>query len=239
MNENELINLLNQITTEVMRRVQQVQPQDLSVPQAEPAQKSCTVVLVPSLVPFQDKAVKELIAAYGNSLLFVAFGDAFQVDRQRVIRADEESRDRILQLVSDSINVVLLAPTLELIGRIADAQDEDFLTYLFVRAQLWGKKVSVFLDFDLPQFRKSRFQESISDKLKALTELGIPLVCYRKEAVQDPNGNSRMLITEQDVLDAYHAGRRQISCRIDSIITPLARDKANELGVAFTSGEVF
>ena len=169
MNENELINLLNQITTEVMRRVQQVQPQELSVPQAEPAQKPCTVVLVPSLVPFQDKAVKELVTAYGNSLLFVAFGDAFQVDRQRVIRADEESRDRILQLVSDSINVV----------------------------------------------------------------------CYRKEAVQDPNGNSRMLITEQDVLDAYHAGRRQIACRIDSIITPLARDKANELGVAFTSGEVF
>ena len=155
-----------------------------------------------------------------------------------MIRAEEESRDTILQMLMDSINVVLLAPTLELIGKIADAQDEDFLTYLFVRAQLWGKKVSVFLDFDLPQFRKSQFQESISDKLKSLTELGIPLVCYRKDAVADPNGNTRTLITERDVIDAYQAGRRKIACRIDSIITPLARDKAGELGVEFTSGEV-
>jgi len=239
MNEKELINLLNQITAEVLRRTQSVQPLDVPAPPAQPAQKPCTVVLVPSLVPYQDKALKELITRYGGSLVFVAFSEHFQADRQRVIRADQESRDTILRMLTDAINVVLLAPSLEVIGKIADAQDDDFLTYLFVRAQLWDKKVSVFLDFDLPRFKKSKFQESISDRLKALTDLGVPLVCYRKEAVADPNGNTRTLITERDVIDAYNAGRRQIACRIDSIITPLARDKAGELGVEFTSGEVF
>ena len=151
MNENELINLLNQITAEVLRRVQNVQAEDSFVPQQTQAlQKPCTVVLVPALVPFQDKAIKELVTSYVNSLVFVAFSDQFQADRQRVIRADQESRDTILHLLTDSINVVLLAPPLDLIGKIAEAKDEDFLTYLFVRAQLWGKKVSVFLDFDLP-----------------------------------------------------------------------------------------
>ena len=239
MNEQELINLLNQITAEVLRRTQSVQPVDIRVPQTQPAQKPCTVVLVPSLVPYLDKAVKELITSYGASLVFVAFSEHFQADRQRVIYADQESRDTILGMLTDAINVVLLAPSLELIGKIADAADDDFLTYLFVRAQLWGKKVSIYLDFDLPRFKKSKFQESISDRLKALTDLGVPLVCYRREAVADPNGNSRTLITERDVIDAYNAGKRQIACRIDSIITPLAKDKAGELGVSFTSGEVF
>ena len=140
------------------------------MPQAQPAQKPCTVVLVPSLVPYQDKAIKELITSYGGSLVFVAFNEHFQADRQRVIRADQESRDTILQMLTDAINVVLLAPPLEAIGKIADADDSDFLTYLFVRAQLWGKKVSVFLDFDLPRFKKNKFQESISDRLKAERE---------------------------------------------------------------------
>lgn len=239
MNEKELINLLNQITAEVLRRTQSVQPVSIPAPEVHPAQKPCTVVLVPSLVPYQDKAIKELVTSYGASLVFVAFTEHFQADRQRVVRADQESRDTILQMLTNAINVVLLAPSLEVIGKIADAQDDDFLTYLFVRAQLWGKKVSVFLDFDLPRFKKSKFQESVSDRLKALTDLGVPLVCYRKEAVADPNGNTRTLITERDVIDAYNEGKRQIACRIDSIITPLARDKAGELGVAFTSGEVF
>ena len=39
------------------------------------------------------------------------------------------------------------------------------------------------------------------------------------------------LITEVEVIDAYNAGRKTISSENDAIITPLARDKANELKI--------
>ena len=238
MSESELLTLLNQITAEVLRRVQSLQTKDAPPAMACAPQQPCTVVLVPSLVPFRDKAIKELIAGYGNSLVFVAFDDHFQADRQRVIRASQEDREKILEMTSAAINVVLLAPPMDLIARIAEGRDEAFLEYLFVRAQLWGKRVSVYLDFDLPKFRRSQFQESISDRLEALTSLGVPLVCYRREAAAEASVG-RALITEDDVREAYNSGRRQLACRIDSIITPLARDTARELGVEFTSQEVF
>ena len=44
---------------------------------------------------------------------------------------------------------------------------------------------------------------------------------------------------EAEELTGFALEAQQIACRIDSIITPLAKDKAGELGVEFTSGEVF
>ena len=242
MNETELQNLLNQAAAEVQRRIGTGRTTDgpqMQAPFAAAAPpKTGTVVLVPSLVPFQEEAVKELTDAYGTDLLFVTFDGQFQADRQRVIAAEKESRSRILGMIEDCSRVVLLAPPMSVMRRIAEAEDEDFLTYLFLRAHLWGKQVCIYLDFELPFFRRSKTQESISERLEALKGLGFPLVYYR-EAGPAEGDSSRMLITEQDVTDAYNSGRKQISCGADAIITPLARDRAGELGVEFNTGEVF
>lgn len=237
MNENEFNNLLDQITAEVLRRLGSVVSPEQLEAKLHP-ERPRAVVLVPGLVPFAEKAMAELQANYGEQMLFVTFTDTFAADRQRIIRATHDNRDQLMEQVAAASDVVMLAPALHLLGDLAESRDKHFAAYLFLRAQLWGKRVSVFLDFDLPNRRRSDLQNTILDKVEVLEESGIPVVSYRKEHTVS-GGKERGLITEDDVVEAYRAGRRQILCAYGSIITPLAKDKASELGMEIREQEVF
>ena len=240
MMETQFNELLDRITAEVLRRAAEAEAAGaLSLTAAEaPSDDACTVVLVPSVVPYKKRALEALSESFGAGLIFVSFDGTFHAEGRQVIVADESSRGRILEAVEESINVVLLSPTLSLIRNIAAAEDGDFLTYLFIRAQLWGKKVSMYLDFELPHFRKARYGEKVSDALEALKALDVPVVYYLEDEPSEPEAG-RSLITETDVLEGWRAGRKEIACRADAIVTPLAKDKAAELGLVIRkAGEV-
>lgn len=232
--EKDFNTLLAEITKEVLRRAAAELPltslNDIFPPE-KPDEN--TVVLVPSLVPFREKAMERLIGKFGRNLAFVSFGEPFRADGYRVIIAGNENREEIMELLESTINLVLLAPPLQVIRRIAAADDGDFLTWLFIRGRLWGKKTSIYLDFTPPLHRKAPYEERMVETLEALSALNVPLENYLEE-VPEASAEERTLVTEEDVLEVSQAGKKEIAVSSGGIVTPLARDRAKELGISIT-----
>ena len=241
MNETELKTILDKATDKVLRGIQHAQESRIAEENFSGTQTE-TVVLVPSAVPFKEKAFAQLRTGYGRDFVLVAFDPHFSADGQCVLYAEDGNKESILALTSGAEHVILLAPSLALIGRIAEGRDEDFLEYLFLRARLWEKNVSVFLDFDLPSYRRNRYGDMVLERLDALQHLGIPCVCYRTDQdIRDiaDEAEARDLITEREVMEDHEAGKSRVICRSDAIITPLAREKAMDLGIEIVRQEVF
>ena len=240
MNEAELKSILDKATEKVLRGIQNAQA-DRFVAEHEPAGTPGTVVLVPSVVPLKERAFAQILEGYGKDLVFVAFDAGFSAEGMHVLYADTANRDEILSILAGANNVILLAPTLSLIGKITEGSDEGFPEYLFLRARLWEKNASMFLDFELPPYKRGRFGDMVSDRLDALQHLGIPCVCYRTQNVvreMMEESETRDLITEREVMDDFKAGKSSVICRADAIITPLAREKAGDLGMEIVRQEV-
>ena len=240
MNETELKNILDQATAKVLRNLPNAQGVLLTAEEAN-STDAVTVVLVPSIVPFKEKAFAQLKEAYGSGLVYVAFDARFTAAGQRVLPVKADHEETILSMVEGATNVILLAPTLGTIGNITEGSDEGLLEYLFLRARLWEKNVAVFVDFDLPNHKRGKFGDIVSARLDALRHLEIPAVNYRTEAFvkeMTETVETRDLITEREVMEDYAAGRGRVICRADAIITPLAWEKAGDLGITIERREV-
>lgn len=234
MMEKDFNALLTEITKEVLKRAAAELPLASlnEIFQPEKPDEN-TVVLVPSLVPFREKAMERLTGQFGRNLAFISFGEPFRADGYRVIISGNENREEIMELLESTVNLVLLAPPLQVIRRIADADDGDFLTWLFIRGRLWGKKTSIFLDFVPPVHRKAPYEERMVESLEALSALNVPLEYYLEE-IPETSAEEQALVTEEDVLAASRAGKKEIAVSFGGIVTPLARDRAKELGITIS-----
>ena len=145
--------------------------------------------------------------------------DATKREQQQSLLASLKFYDR----------VVLAMPTLQMLGRIANGEDTGFAEQLILRAILLDKKVTVLLDYVPPKFRRGTFFEGVVGSVTALKDMGVEVVSLTQKLKPAETGFA--LVTEQEVLDAYQFRDRTVKCAKGALITPLARDKANELGV--------
>lgn len=145
--------------------------------------------------------------------------DATKREQQQSLLASLKFYDR----------VVLAMPTLQMLGRIANGEDTGFAEQLILRAILLDKKVTVLLDYTPPKFRRGTFFEGVVGSVTALKDMGVEVVSLTQQLKPAQTGFA--LVTEQEVLDAYQFRDRTVKCAKGAVITPLARDKANELGV--------
>ena len=102
---------------------------------------------------------------------------------------------------------------------------------------LWGKQTAVFLDFEVPGLGKALSGTPLSDALAALNRAGVAWISYRKNPTASA-GKAAMLVTEADVSRAFHTGQTELALQAGAIVTPLAKDAANELGVRLKAPEV-
>ena len=145
--------------------------------------------------------------------------DATKREQQQSLLASLKFYDRVM----------LAMPTLQMLGRIANGEDTGFAEQLILRAILLDKKVTVLLDYTPPKFRRGTFFEGVVGSVTALKDMGVEVVSLTQQLKPAQTGFA--LVTEQEVLDAYQFRDRTVKCAKGAVITPLARDKANELGV--------
>lgn len=197
-----------------------------------------TLVIVPGSVPFRKKAVECLYQEYGTDMAFLTADDQFDLEYSTVFRAGEMTKNEWLDLCEKTKQVVLLAPSLELLSRIAGGDDRELPEYLFLHAALWNKDVSIYLDF-LPE---KVYGSQMQRMLQSFRFRGIPIHCYCRKNIENavPGGEkaglrnrAEFLITETDIVEVFQKGRNRFICEPGSIVTPLARDKAKELGITF------
>jgi hypothetical protein len=213
--------IIDRIVAEVIYRLKEAEPKEV-IPEN-------TVVLVTSFIPSFTKADRLIRERFGEDITYIDFcGYAFPSALERVVSAEEKGTDAVLALVNGAANVALLTPRLKLIESIADGDDENFVGFLTIRSLLWGRRVSVVLDFEPPAFKRNTFFEKVADIVEVLEGIGIDVISY--DCSYEPS-EVRSLITEADVVEEWKKGRGEVLSAAGGIITPSARDKARELGV--------
>ncbi len=225
LNGVNMAELVEKITAEVMGRIKYEKQTDENV--------QGTVALFTSFVPSKKACGKVLKEHFGagidcamfNGIEFAVPG-CFQFKIENVL-----DRSELMQKLAGAADVVLVTPRLNLLYALAAGNDEGFVEQAILRPLLWGRRVSILLDFDPPKFRRATFFEKVVDSLDILTNMGVRILSYRPSS-EDVGIERKSLVTETDIMDAVSSGSMRVICEKDAIITPLARDKAAELGVA-------
>ncbi len=214
MTREQLHKLIEQIVEEVVRRIQTEErrrqhPEDV-------------MVLLGGMAAYPEALQSKLREHYGEGYTLLDFDGDNRVNGQPVQSAATLGSAQVLQRISAAKTVILAAPTVSLLQRIAEGDDSRQLSHLVIRSILWKKDVQLYLDFDPPRFKRNSFMEGVTDALDTLRGMQVKIVPYfSREERAEPY---RQLLTEADVLDAVARGDRTVFCKVGAIVTPSARD---------------
>ena len=182
------------------------------------------LVLVPS-----DLADSSIVRRYLESLP----GD-LNLTRQLIAVNHDQLPGSSQPDLSGFGEIICLLPPLYALAKTIAGDDSDFCANILIRAAMIGKPVRILINADFcsisgPQ-KRGRFFDNIRSLLDDITAIGFT-VGYLGDRTEVPQSSdlNDLLVTEKLVVDQYRAGCRQIRINSQSIITPLARDKAAEL----------
>lgn len=140
-----------------------------------------------------------------------------------------QDKHAIVSALADFEGIVLVTPPLSLLYAIAEADDSTFAATLCIRPLLWGKAVTVLLDFDTPKHMRGTALADIAENIDALEKMGIGITALERK---NKKIQTKELVTEQDVKDACKTGTMRIKIAPGAIITQLAQDTAKECSVS-------
>ena len=225
MNEFDLKDLVAKIAQEVMNRIEYETMEDENV--------EGTVAIFTTFVP-SKKACAEALKEHFGVGIDAALLEGTEFDLPGFFPfpvEDEDDQQALMEKLAGTENVVLVTPKLSLLYRLADGDDSGFVEQTVLRPLLWGRNVSILLDFKTPKFKRATFFAKVVDALDVLTNMGVRILSYNPASAQEET-ELLTLVTETQILDAAKAGATSVLCTRDAIVTPLARDKASELGIA-------
>lgn len=225
MEEFDLKDLVAKIAKEVMNRIEYADMEDENV--------EGTVAIFTTFVPSKKACAEALKENFGVGIDVALVGDT-EFDMPGFFPSkieDEDDMQELMEKLAGTENVVLVTPKLSLLYRLADGDDSGFVEQTVLRPLLWGRNVSILLDFKTPKFKRATFFAKVVDAIDILTNMGVRILSYNPASVKEEEARIS-LVTETQILDAAAAGKTSVLCERDAIITPLAKDKAAELGIS-------
>ncbi len=165
----------------------------------------------------------------------------FYGDRARLVFGQNGASDDTL--VEDAQNVQYVLPRLSL-GRMADlAQGRagDDTGEELLRLLLSGKKIQVFsMEYrDHEATAPKALIQVYKDHEATLATFGITRLGQDDKApAASFEAPAKKLVTEKDVMDAHGRGMTRLILGRDALITPLARETAQELNMGLVGREV-
>lgn len=204
-----------------MYRLREMEPEDENV--------SGTVAIVSSYVPSPKTALEFMDVNFGDEVKYITFGTEFSAGIRHSLNGDETPQSQILGMIAETANLVVVTPKIQMLSKIAEGDDSGFIEHLIMRALLWGRKVTLLLDFTPPRFRRNTFYEKVVTVIETLRDMGITVRSYNVKEEDDDKGLS--LVTEREIEEAFGNKKTSVKTKAGAIITPLARDKARELDI--------
>ncbi len=204
--------LIRRVTEEILSGQTQMQSGSLAV--------LCGIV-------FDPQGVREFLA---DKNVTYALPDDMPplVEGCKALKLEADKRE-ILEGLADFEEVVLVTPPLSLLAAIAAADDTSLTASLIIRPLLWGKAVTVLLDFETPKYMRGTALAVIADNINALEKMGVIVKTLARKNIKK---QGKALVTEQDVKDAYKDGSMKVKMEPGAIVTQLAQDTAKECGVS-------
>lgn len=138
-------------------------------------------------------------------------------------------RTELLEQLNDFKEIVLVTPSLSLLNAIAAGDDSTFIAAIMIRSLLWGKNVTILLDFETPKYLRGTIVGLVAENINALEKMGIKFDTLDRKASLEIQAKN--LVSERDVTDAIRDGSMKVKAAPGAIITQLAQDTALEHGV--------
>jgi len=261
MAEYNLENLIQAVTEAVMRRLgePEASPSDRLEATAGPSGQSLSfVVLVPLPTPVLDplaRAVGSLIRGGGRVKALVHRGVREEAARQGLLdRLGPDVRDlddgeasRMLGELSAGDVIVIGSLGFELARGILDLRDSDPAVRIITQGLLRGHRVVAAADdLTAPEGMESAVASRAGQVLRELEGLGVRLLpldgleIMAEEITALERTGSRAfggLVTEADVEAFAAGGGSRVDLPARTIVTPLALNRAAELGVELKKGD--
>lgn len=224
IDEAQIREIIRRVTERVLDRLM---AEGLFLPEQNGA-----LVLVSNFIPEPALLNKYLKSRFTTGVTCAALEPNARLDPEfdAVFAARVDEQQRLFSTLKFYEHIVLAMPSMQLLNRIAIGDDSGFTEQLVLRAILMRKKVTVVLDYQPPKFKRGTFFEGVVNSITALKDMGAEIVSLTP--VLRSADLVCELVTEDTILWAYLCGDRSIQCTKGTIVTPLAKDKANELGIA-------
>jgi hypothetical protein len=223
VDEAKLKDIIRRVTERVLERLM---AEGIFLPEQNGA-----LVVVPNFIPEIASLNEYLKKRFPSGVTCALFDPSVAMDPSFCCAdaSGEEQQRRLLSSLKFYEHIVLAMPSLQLLERVASGEDSGAAEQLILRSILLGKKVTLLLDYTPPKFKRGTFFEKMADSISALTDMGVEIVSIVPKLRPAETGCE--LVTEDEVAEAFRYGERTIRCAKGAVVTPLARDKANELGV--------
>ncbi len=218
MDSNQLQNIISDITKSII-------DQSGAAAETTSATRPDTLVFLTCPIASPQKTFSLIKEKFGPDTEYVVFDDKLAYGGVREVRASAVGASELLEKTASAAHVVLLAPKISALQKLAAGNDAELAEQLLLKAVLWGADVDVWLDFKPMKFKRNTFFERVLDALDALTDMGVTLTTY--DCLPETRHTEPLtLVTERDVLDAAAKGARDLVCAAAAVVTPAAIDRA-------------
>ncbi len=190
-----------------------------------------TLILIPDYVSDENILLKVLKEDKQNKAIAIAkpLNSSAANDVNIIDVNDENNQDMLMRGLAQCMEYIIVTPGPGFLKRASQFDDRCFFCHLTFRAMAGGKKVSIFTDINKEVIRKKAF-EDIGTALESLEDMGAELI-YADSQVSEEQSRKSGLLTEKDIIDAYHNNNNEIRVNIGCIVTPLAYDTARDKNI--------
>lgn len=239
-NSTELELLVKRITAQVVDKLMKSQQDSLSkILDVHMPESKYMLVLIPEFIVDLQAYVDYLDERYPNYERVYGISGSFNIpdlkQASEIINiSDESSRQKLLGMMNKFDAAFVLSPGIMQLKAIADGDDTGFIEKIIMYHILHSRHAGVIIDYDVRSMPSNILADKLGKLLGSLKSMGLSVETAGGQPVQDVTKVSkkgRRLIAEKDIDEMHRNGIKTINAGSESIITPLAKDRASELNM--------
>ena len=230
---------IRRLVMEATAKVTNATPQPPPVPSPQPeVRRVGTLVLLPPYTVFPREAFLQRFIGTGQVIL-AGFGVRSSTNFPYWNLETSDGVSRLLDSLESFGAIYLYAPGFSMMAQLAAREDTDPLARILLQRLLSGKEAGICFEHDpvsLPPGLKTHLEAAIAP----LKSLGFSILCVScggapiqgiAETAAKSKDGSKTVLLEEDILTLHQQGRTSLQVGAGAILTPLAADKARELGI--------
>gem|GEM_PF-7034809 len=144
--------------------------------------------------------------------------------------APETPPEQLLPELSLYHSLLLLSPPTQVLERLTRGEAADSLETLILDFILKQKNCALVLDYDIRALPPGQFRLRLNKLLDDAADMGFQIIRL-SDALIDRDDEAIGLLTAELVDDFHRRGERVITLGEDTIVTPYAAERAQELGI--------
>lgn len=154
---------------------------------------------------------------------------------------DENVQSEILEELEKYKTIIYMNPSIKQLKAVVEMDDGDYSKNLILESLLHGKEVEIVIDEKIDKKPQNGVQKKYCELLETAKEMGIKIKKGNKEDWKKNGEGSvdplkkatyqKELILEKNIEEMKHKGESILIIDKQEIITPLAIDRARELGI--------